>query len=134
MPRQVSAQALRRLMRRKLPLGSEHLIQLADWFATAEWLSDGFYPLKSFVKAVEAYGKIDPNETVLRTSLARVAQLCRKGNAKELPKLAHQLETVLSATTEAAAIASEGHRPNDRMTVLILHRRHLLARHTFWFS
>jgi hypothetical protein len=107
MPRQVSAQALRRLMRRKLPLGSEHLIKLADWFAAAEWLSDGFYPLKSFVKAVEAYGKIDPNETVLRTSLARVAQLCRKGNAKELPKLAHQLETVLSAATEAAAIASE---------------------------
>src|SRR2546425_12425525 len=44
-PRQVSAQALRRLVRRKLPLRSEHLIRLADWISSAESQSDSLYPL-----------------------------------------------------------------------------------------
>jgi hypothetical protein len=107
MPRQVSAQAVRRLMRRKLPLGREHLIRLADWFAATDWLSDGFVPLKSFTKAVEGLGKIDPNETALRDSITRVIQLCRKGHAKELPKVAHQLETALDAATESSVEAAE---------------------------
>src|SRR5215472_5783563 len=61
-PRQVSAQTLRRLMRRKLPLKPEHLIKLADWIASAEWQNDNLYPLKAFVKAVENYGEIANEE------------------------------------------------------------------------
>jgi hypothetical protein len=113
MPRQVCVQALRRIMRRKLPLGAEHLAKLADWIATAEWQSDSLYPLKAFVKAVENYGKIETADTELRKSLSPVARLLRTGHDKELPKLGHQIETLLGEAEEIAsgASASERSRP-----------------------
>jgi len=102
-PRQFFAQALRRMLRRKLPLGSEHLIKLADWISSAEWQSDALYPLKSFVKAVETFGRIEPEDTPLRSSLSRLAALLRKSHDKELPKLAQQIETALSTNAETTA-------------------------------
>jgi len=105
--RQVSAQALRRVMRRKLPLGCEHLLKLADWITSAEWQSDSLYPLKAFVKAVEAYGDIDANDTALRSSLSRVARLFRNSHSKDLPKLAHQIETTLGVGTDIPASAPD---------------------------
>src|SRR5215469_10331329 len=84
-PRQVLAQALRRVLRRKLPLRSEHLTSLATWISTAEWQNDSLYPLKLFVKAVENYGEIPKNETDLRASLSAVARVFRNAHEKELP-------------------------------------------------
>ena len=103
MPRQVSAQALRRVMRRKLPLGSEHLIKLADWMASAVSLGDSLYPLKAFVKAVESVGQIEAGDVPLRASLSRMAGLLRKSHDKEHPKLARQIETALGTDTDIAA-------------------------------
>jgi len=56
--RQVSAHALRRVMRRKLPLASDHLLKLSEWIASAETQSDWSHPLKAFVKAIERTVKL----------------------------------------------------------------------------
>jgi len=103
LPRQAAALALRRVMRRKLPLNAEHLIKLADWISSTERPGDFLYPLKAFVKAVDNYGDIDASDTALRSSLSRVARLFRNSHDKELPKLAHQLETILAAGAETSA-------------------------------
>lgn len=99
LPRQVSAQALRRMMRRSLPLAAEHLIKLADWIASAECQNDTFYPLKAFVKAVEGYGEIGRNYAELRSALSRVAHAFRNDHSKELPRLAQRIETCLGEQT-----------------------------------
>ncbi len=104
--RQVSAQALRRIMRKKLPLGPEHLIKLAGWIADAEWHSDYHYPLKAFAKAVESYGAVPNDETELRTALSRVARTFRNSQSKDLPKVAHKIEALLGAGEDASAEAS----------------------------
>src|SRR2546422_436717 len=75
--RQVSAHALRRVMRRKLPLASDHLLKLSEWIASAETQRDWSHPLKAFVKAIEAHGEIDTKDTALRLSLSDVARLFR---------------------------------------------------------
>ncbi len=94
-PRQICAQTLRRLLRRKLPLSADHLIKLADWIATAEWLNDTIHPLKAFVKAVENFGDIPPDAAALRASLSRLAELLRNSHDKQLPKLAREIEARL---------------------------------------
>jgi hypothetical protein len=94
-------------MRKKLPLGREHLCKLADWIADAEWHSDYHYPLKAFAKAVENYGPVPANETELRASLSRVARAFRNSQSKDLPKVAHKIEALLGqdevVTTEVSA-------------------------------
>jgi len=105
--RQVSAHALRRVMRRKLPLASDHLLKLSEWIASAETQSDWSHPLKAFVKAIEAHGEIDTKDTALRLSLSDVARLFRNSHSKDLPKLAHQIESLLGPTAVVAAGPSE---------------------------
>jgi len=95
----------------KTALGAEHLTKLADWISSAEWLTDSFYPLKAFVKAVEAYGAIDPQESALRSSVERVARLLRSSHQKDLPKLSQQIETVLGGA--AAATAELSSQPQE---------------------
>ncbi len=103
--RQVSASALRRVLRRRLRLGAEHLIKLANWILTAEWPSDSLYPLKAFVRAVEAYGNIGARDLELRSALSRVAQAFRNSHSKELPKLAQQIETCLGEMAGAHKVS-----------------------------
>lgn len=97
--RQVSAQTLRRIMRRKLPLSSEHLIALADWVGSAEWQSDVLYPLKAFVKAVEAHGLVAAGDDALRSALSHLINVLRKDSSKESPKLAQRIEQVLDSSS-----------------------------------
>ncbi len=112
--RQISGQALRRIMRKKLPLGAEHLIKLADWIAAAEWVSDYHYPLKSFAKAVENYGPVPPNETELHASLSRVARALRNSQSKDLPKVAHKIEALLGQEEETDKKESPTPKTNTR--------------------
>ena len=101
--RVLSSDVLKRVMRRKLPLSPMQLAQLADWIASADtWLCDRFYPLKSFVKAVENYGVVGPADEALRTSLSRVSDVLRKHHAKELPRLAFEIDRILNPSTNAS--------------------------------
>jgi Domain of unknown function (DUF4132) len=114
-PRQVCAQALRRVMRRKLPLTSQQLMDLSDWMAKAEWLADSWYPLKAFIKAAENYGAIGADETNLRNSLSTLSRLLRKNKLKDNPKLAHQIERVLNPAAEMVS-HSDDEPPMQRQT------------------
>jgi len=94
-PRQVSSQALNRLLRQKLPLASDHLLHLATWMVDAEPLYDGFYPIKAFVKALENHGEISPDDRPLRDVLTRLGQMLKTSQWKQHPKFARQIELVL---------------------------------------
>jgi hypothetical protein len=104
-PRMISAEALRRLLRRKLPLASEHLVRLADWIFASEIPNDTNYPLRAFVRAVEAHGAIPSDDAALRASLTRVAQVLRNSYIKALPKLAQVIETLLGDVKDIAPAA-----------------------------
>src|SRR6185369_625122 len=65
LPRHAAGQVLQFVMRRKLPLTREHLIALADWMAEGEWINDVSYPLKAFVKAVEAQATLEAGDQAL---------------------------------------------------------------------
>src|SRR5215831_13296706 len=94
-PRMIASGALKRLMRRKLPLGSDHLIKLGDWIASGDNLVDSLYPLKAFTKAVQNHGEIAPGDAALRSTLSRVATALRNSHNKDLPKLAQIIETLV---------------------------------------
>ena len=93
-------------MRRKLPLGREHLIALAEWIASGETLSDYHYPLNAFVKVVETFGRVDPTDQTLHSSLERVVKALRQEHSKEAPKLAQRIEVLLTVRGELAATPS----------------------------
>jgi len=101
--RKLSSDILKRVMRRKLPLSPRQLIQIADWIASApdQWLGDTFYPVKSFVKALENYGSIDRNDAALQTPLVRISQRLGKHYSKDLPKLARQIDLILNPAPSA---------------------------------
>ena len=63
--------------------------------------NDYGYPLKGFVKAVKDHGAIDPNDSSLRSALARIARPLQGSHDKEMLKLAHQLETLLGPSSDA---------------------------------
>ncbi len=101
--RQISAQAIRRIMRRKLPFGPEHFISLADWISDSDWLNDYMLPLKALAKAVEHYGPVPVGEIALGDALARAAQAMRDTQQKDLAKLAQQIEVLLPSSAPAEA-------------------------------
>lgn len=101
--RQVSAQTVRRVLRRKLPLTPEILRQMAEWIVAAEWMSDVLYPLKAFIKATEACGPVDDSDSALRALLSKLASRLRTSHEKEHPKLAQQLDVLLSDGEPAPA-------------------------------
>jgi hypothetical protein len=101
-PRQVTAHAVIRIMRRKLPLQREHLLTLSNWIASDSSPGEYSHPLKSFIKAVEEYGRVDLSDTDLHSSLSRVVKALRVGHFKDLPKLAYRIETLLETPVDPA--------------------------------
>jgi len=99
--RQVSAQTLRRLLRRKLPLQREHLVKLAGWITAGTQKDERAYPLNAFVKAIETHGGLDAADTDLRSLLVQIADDLRQGHSKETPRLAQRLDVVLADSTPA---------------------------------
>jgi hypothetical protein len=93
--RSALSQAVKRLMRRKLPLSGEHLTAMARWIGADEAPSDYNFPLKAFTKAIESLNGEALTEPTLRAAVTLVSQQLRDSHWKELPKLAHALGKAL---------------------------------------
>ena len=94
--RQVSAQTLRRLLRRKLPLEREHLVKLAAWIAAGINKNEQEFPLNAFVKAIETQPAIVASDAELRSLLEQIANDLGQGHSKETPRLGQRLNVVLA--------------------------------------
>jgi len=100
LPRHAAGQVLQFVMRRKPPLTREHLIALADWMIEGDWINDVSYPLKPFIKAVEAQGTIEAGDQALRASLSRLAKKFRDDRSKDTARLAQRIENMLGTASE----------------------------------
>lgn len=113
--RMFCTQAIKQLMRRKLPYTAEHLTILADWIASEESgrRIDSFYPLKAFSKALETFGEIPAQELGLRATLTKLAGELRKDHSRETSQLARTLETMVGVAQQSGATMAED-GPSDR--------------------
>lgn len=93
--RSALSQAVKRLMRRKLPLTAEHLTAMARWIGADEAPSDYNFPLKSFTKAIESLNGEALADPALSSAVTLVIQHLRDSQWKDLPKLAHALGKAL---------------------------------------
>lgn len=102
-PRQVSTEALRRILRRKLPLTGSEFIELVEWIVEDEDNIAHFYPVKPLLKALERCElSMDPGEPLFN-AVAKLATALRNDSTVESPKLAQQFEALLNAGSDAKA-------------------------------
>jgi hypothetical protein len=84
----------------------------AEWIAASDQISESWYCLRAFVKAIETHGEMLATAGELRLALTRVAQLLRSNYQKELPKLAQRIENVLRL----------GYRPTEPLNTALPQR------------
>src|SRR5262249_44959913 len=94
-----------------LPLAREHLARMADWIGASDGPVESQYPLKAFTRAVENNGPIPADDAALRNAVSKVARLLRNSHGKELPKLGHDLETLLAMNQAESGAVSESAVP-----------------------
>lgn len=112
-PRQVSAEALGRILRRKLPLTSSEFIELVDWIAEEEDNIAHFYPVKPLLKALERCGLSMDRGQPLFDAVAKLATALRNDSTVGSSKLAEKFEALLSdgSALQAAPFDTAAPRP-----------------------
>lgn len=117
-PRSALSHVLKRLMRRRLPLSSAQVAAMARWIAADPAPSDYNFPLKAFTKTIETLTAEQIKDPDLNAAVSLVVRRLRDSQWKELPKLAHALETALGgpekkpeSEASAAPVFNQGPDP-----------------------
>lgn len=83
---------IRTLMRRKLPLSRQDVLDILDWCNRAERLSSYHYPVSYITRALERYAEDEPVDNELQVAMRKFSQLLRSNYDKKTAQLGTRVE------------------------------------------
>ena len=106
--RSILFSALRDILKKKLPLDTDHVIQIAEWISAAENVNTYVLPLGGLVKAIENVHAETPLDGDAKSAVEKMlANIKREWDQKPLRKFVERLETVLGSAPEIPLEAGE---------------------------